>query len=953
MNNPPIKEQLPIAVRAYVQPVNTTPSSADVEEKKKIVFKSPKPSQYVLVFDTETTTDAAQKLRFGTYQVRKAGQLMQEGIFYDPRNLSAAELVTLRSYVKNLKRDGFKLLTVETFIEEVFFLIGYKWRGHIVGFNLPFDLSRLAINHAPARGPMRGGFSFALSEHKYWPHIQVKHLSSRDSIIRFTALMKLESKGDRKKKRKYERRRGFFVDVKTLAAALTSESHSLDSLAKYLGIPSQKHSAEHGKKLIVEYIEYAVRDAQTTWECFEMLCNEYEKHGLSLTPLHTIHTEASIGKAYLKQMGIKPWRELQPDFPPALLGAIASSYYGGRSEVHIRRQIIQILYCDFLSMYPTVCALMRLWSFVIAKGMKWQDCTERTQRFLNNVSLADLQNPEIWPHLTILVQLVPQNEIYPVRAKYGDDAQYTIGTNHLESEQPLYYTLADCIAAKLLSGKTPTILRAIEFIPCGQQEGLRPVNIAGKEEYHLDPTEGDFFKRLIDLRSQIKKKLKEHPEQKEQLHSQQLALKILANATSYGIFIELIVKGQSSRTDVQCFGPLEVPFDAGVNKLEIPGTYFHPLLATLITGAARLMLAITERLTFDMGLDWAFCDTDSMALAKPDSMAQEEFSSLTKQVQDWFTPLNPYAEKQPLFKIEDENFNSSTGELQPLFCLAISSKRYALFNLENGAPRLRKVSAHGLGHLLTPYQRERTTLDLKDVALWQQDFWMEIITAMLRGEPDQPNFGTLPSFNNPAMSRYAATTPLLAGWFKQHNENKEYPDSVRPFCFTIVGYAKDNKKIKPVAPYDMDPRKIALNFFNRNTGESISPDLLKTALECLNQYHLHPESKFHNGDFTDFGRTERRHIKATAIQHIGKEANQWEEQYFLGFNPDAQIEYGYSQEQKLTMLQASKKTFGLRTMARESGLAPRHLNDVIRGRVKPSTKTLSRIMKATRALANS
>ncbi len=50
-------------------------------------------------------------------------------------------------------------------------------------------------------------------------------------------------------------------------------------------------------------------------------------------------------------------------------------------------------------------------------------------------------------------------------------------------------------------------------------------------------------------------------------------------------------------------------------KREQPGRYYHPLLATLITGAARLMLALTERLAFEHGLNWAFCDTDSMAFA--------------------------------------------------------------------------------------------------------------------------------------------------------------------------------------------------------------------------------------------------------------------------------------------------------------------------------------------------
>ena len=35
-----------------------------------------------LIFDTETTTDASQKLRLGSYQVRKKGELMERGIFY-------------------------------------------------------------------------------------------------------------------------------------------------------------------------------------------------------------------------------------------------------------------------------------------------------------------------------------------------------------------------------------------------------------------------------------------------------------------------------------------------------------------------------------------------------------------------------------------------------------------------------------------------------------------------------------------------------------------------------------------------------------------------------------------------------------------------------------------------------------------------------------------------------
>ena len=82
-------------------------------------------------------------------------------------------------------------------------------------------------------------------------------------------------------------------------------------------------------------------------------------------------------------------------------------------------------------------------------------------------------------------------------------------------------------------------------------------------------------------------------------------MKIMANATSYGIFIELNVEQRASPSAVTWFGP-----DGGAGhevqprELEEPGRHFHPLLATLITGAARLMLATSEVLARDRGIDW-------------------------------------------------------------------------------------------------------------------------------------------------------------------------------------------------------------------------------------------------------------------------------------------------------------------------------------------------------------
>ena len=203
-------------------------------------------------------------------------------------------------------------------------------------------------------------------------------------------------------------------------------------------------------------------------------------------------TVAYINDCRVKEMGVRPFRKVQPDFPNWLMGIIMSTYYGGRSEVGVRRVHTQILYCDFLSMYPTVCTLMGLWQFVIANGMSWEDATAETRAFIEQVSLKDLQTPDVWKSLTTLVKVTPDQDVFPVRAKYSGESQ-TIGLNFLSSATSLWYTLADVIASKLLTGKTPEIMEAIRFAASAPQSGLEAISIQGKAEYRIDPATADFF----------------------------------------------------------------------------------------------------------------------------------------------------------------------------------------------------------------------------------------------------------------------------------------------------------------------------------------------------------------------------------------------------------------------------------------------------------------------------
>ena len=781
----------------------------------------------------------------------------EAGLFYDPAVISDEELNLLRRVAAE---RGHKLRTAPEFVDEVLFARAYDLRASIVGFNLPFDISRLAIKHGSARGKaMRGGFTFKLSPLWWRPAIQVRHLNGRASLIQFTHPPKRrDPRGQRNRKIAPRNRRGSFIDLKTIAAALHSRSFSLASLADFLKTTTRKaESGGHGKQLTAKYVGYLLQDVQVTWECYQRLSDKYALHALEETPLGKVLSEASLGKAYLKQMGVRPFREVQPDFPPHLTGLIMSTYFGGRAEVRWRRELRQVLYCDFLSMYATLCTLMGLWRFVTAEGIEWSDSTEKTRALVNSISLDELQRPEFWPLLTTIVRVAPQADVFPVRAKYDGKSQ-TIGLNYLTSDSPVWLTLADVIAAKLQTGKAPEIIEAITFSPKEPQAGLRAISIAGNSDYRVDPLKDDFFKRLIDLRSAIKTKLKNSSAlNAEALDSEQQALKILASSTSYGIFVELNVADLDAPEKLICYGPSGEGFSVESMKVEEPGKYFHPLLATLITGAARLMLAIAESLCLAKGLDWAFCDTDSMAIAKPDGMDQAEFLARAQSICDWFSPLNPYEKKGSIFKIEDANYpieeSPDGSKFEPLYCYCISAKRYALFNLgKSGEIIIRKASAHGLGQYLPPYEADDApqsipapAIELSDIGVdrRQYDLWHKIIQAAVDGHPDQVDLLYHDALKQPAVSRYGATTPALLKWFETFNSGREYAEQVKPFNFLNAFHARPQFELsdaeqwakpkrgrprkqsdmKPVSAFNKNIWEGAKTAFDRETGKPVQP----------------------------------------------------------------------------------------------------------------------------------
>src|SRR5262249_40584381 len=132
----------------------------------------------------------------------------------------------------------------------------------------------------------------------------------------------------------------------------------------------------------------------------------YRKHGVS-TPLWQINSEASLGKAYLRELGVPPFLRAHPEVPPAVHGYGMVAYSGGRSGGRIRLQPPEVLYYDFKSQYATVNALMGVQDLLLAKDVHVREVTAGVQALLANFTLEQLQSTAFWRRLRVLVRIRP------------------------------------------------------------------------------------------------------------------------------------------------------------------------------------------------------------------------------------------------------------------------------------------------------------------------------------------------------------------------------------------------------------------------------------------------------------------------------------------------------------------------------------------------------------------
>jgi hypothetical protein len=211
------------------------------------------------------------------------------------------------------------------------------------------------------------------------------------------------------------------------------------------------------------------------------------------------------------------------------------------------------------------------------------------------------------------------------------------------------------------------------------------------------------------------------------------------------------------------------------------------------------MLAILERCVTDLSGTYAMEDTDSMAIVAtkrggliecPGGRYRKNGKAAIKALK-WaqlgaiarrFERLNPYDLDGSILKIEEDNFDPTSGRQRQLWCLAISAKRYALFLRDrHGEPTLLvegvnnkedRYSEHGLGHLLNPTDPE------SDDRSWIAHVWLNIVRRSL-GLPTKP----LGFEKRAAVGRVTVSRPAVMKPLKALNEGKPYAEQIKPFNF--------------------------------------------------------------------------------------------------------------------------------------------------------------------------
>lgn len=963
----------------------------------------PAPREF-LAFDTETTTDTVQSLligvcRIGAIEEDEDGALrlvtLSEMLFHAD-DLPPETLRILRRYVRTHRADvaarldacpDLRLMSLSEFVNGPFYAAVVRRGALVIGFNLPFDLSRLAWDWAPTR---EDGFRLRLFSYTdrrgrrqrnyFRPDIGVEHLDPRKSLIGF---LPTRERGAGSGKASPTR----FLDLRSATFALTNGSHSLASGCEAFGVLYHKRRVKLGV-VSGKLVTYCREDVRATVALAERVLNEHRALGIE-RPVQRLLSPASVTKDLLARFGVRPALSKGWDLPPTgldrddYLGLVFTAFFGGRTECRIRRERVPGTLLDVTSEYPTVSALMGLWDYYRCERLRVRDSDadpvlrDEVAAFLERMNPEAVLDPATWRHpaMRAFVLVNPAGLVLPIRARYDEQNPGIAFAEVGSCIRPLWFAVPVLVASNLSGGAHPRILRAIAGEPVGVQEGLKPLRLP--DGTIIDPWTDDPYVRLIEARKRLKSSADLSPEDRERWDR---FLKVMTSSL-YGISAEMI--RDHGEAEVSVFGLSA--FESKVRGPERPGEYVNPIVAALTTAGGHLIVAMIEGAIRGRGCAPVFCDTDSAFVpvtgdgrfvsceGGPERTADDRpaIRTLTpEQVGEVIADLdrlNPYdsAIIPHLLEVKREDVTA----------FAVSSKRYVL---RDRAGRIVKdeARAHGLGHLMDPRTPEEERAGDRFVhEVWE---YAEALDRKSRGEGPEPD--PPPWADYPAVQKVAATTPDILRSLDPASlspKRRRRGRRTRPFTFALAPVVepmgprcKDGEPHRLAGLFERDPRKWAAHpyacvrcnrFFRITTGEPHGEGELRVQSlgEYARAYLGHPEFKADDAsgrpcDGFTRGLLRRPQVEIVSVSHIGKEGNRAEATTTgIDLDPfeEAVHEYGSGEtgEGRLDLYREAIRALGTRAVAEASGVPVRTVQRFLAGRT-PSERTMQAIVWGATAM---
>jgi hypothetical protein len=781
---------------------------------------------------------------------------------------SEAEIEAIRQYAAaHGQQTRVSVIPLSEF-RKWFFSLAYKKQNLVVGFDLPYAISRIATRWMEVKKGERFVKGWKLEilpgrDGKWGPSIVVKATHGSATFIEFRQCGGADSSEEQGSENEDEHHypHGQFLDLRALAYALSVDWHTLESaLAAFTDDATFTDEAPHC-------------DAGPVWQqAVDLHQRAYATKRLAKTLLHLfdrypvsrgheggqgrlgetkVYSPAGIHGAIARHIDFD-----RPDMPRNRIGPSSAACFGGQVDVAALGYVPSLWSTDFSKQYATIAALIRLQDFLRADHLDFVEATDEVRDFAARCGTADLLRDPVglFPQLAVLCWVRLRGEIVPVRAWF-DGHSFSMGVVPRSGSDPsklVPLMLPDVIAAKERSGRLPEIVRAERIVPKDLRP-LRQLKLPSGVWLDLDNP----YRSLVEEGERLKRGLGAWAKVPASVRA------VLYRGWKAGN--NMLAYGALARTDLMDLPgnkkeEVTLLYDEGecrarLRHPENPGPLNCPPLAALVPACGRLLLAIVHRLVEDKGGFIAMGDTDSAHIVTTKTggsvRVKQSAGGITEahawKMEDVHTLSD--AEVDEIASRFGPPFNPFDPELMPgsllkinyrgVRALIIAEKRYKLMGPDVGDTVDAKASI--LAMYLSPLPPPATAEDFI-IAAWQHidDLWDGLKPKDSR-----------PWLQHPAVRPMWATRPAYFDRVKS-----VAPRPFDPFLAArVIRHGKhvpgeDRGTAIAVAPYETNPAKWAsLPWVFEHDGQPVPLAekrgwRLFTIGEMLDQYVKHRPHDF-------------------------------------------------------------------------------------------------------------